>query len=254
MIGTLWTSVQYTNEIKTLFSNAKSEHKVFRYSQLERLPEPVQQYFKLVLPEGQPNIRYVRLKHDGRFKTDLKKDWVAIKGEQYFTAGTPGFIWIGKTNLFTARDMFLMGKGGLQVKLFSLLKVADGKGAKFDQGELLRWLGESTWFPTNLLPSENLAWSAIDNTSAKLTYTFNQLTVSYIVNFNDLGEITTMETERYMGEENLEKWLGEFSDYQQINGIKIPTKAKGSWVLNSKAYPYADFKIQKIEYDIPERF
>ncbi|QMU26638.1 DUF6544 family protein [Adhaeribacter radiodurans] len=253
--GRSWTSFKVKLEIKRLFSASKpTTGKVFTYAQIVGLPNPVQRYFKLVLREGQPYINFVRLKHEGQFKTDLKKDWMAITGEQYFTTATPGFIWLGKTNLFSAKDRFAAGKGGLQVKLFSLIPVADGSGPKYDQGELLRWLGESAWFPTNLLPSENLSWSAINDNTALLTFTYDQLTVSYKVYFNAAGEITQMETQRYMGEQTLENWVGKFSEYQDINGIRIPTRAEGIWRLKTGDHSYANFKLNLIEYDIPESF
>jgi len=91
-------NAQVMKETETLFSNATSfEGKKFSYDQLEGLPAPVQRYFKHVLPEGQPYVETVRLKHDGRFKTGVDKDWTDIKGEQYFTSATPGFLWVGKT-------------------------------------------------------------------------------------------------------------------------------------------------------------
>jgi len=42
-----------------------------------------------------------------------------------------------------------------------------------DQGELLRWLSESTWFPTYLLASEKLQWTA-NGLLAKLTFNYEQ--------------------------------------------------------------------------------
>ena len=77
-------------------------------------------------------------------------------GEQYATTGKPGFIWKGTTSMFVARDMYISDKGRLIVTLFCLFKVADAKGEKYNEGELLRWLSESVLYPTNLLPGEKL--------------------------------------------------------------------------------------------------
>lgn len=84
-------------EINTLFTDSiQIIDKKFTYAQLENLPDPVQRYFKNVLKENQPYISFVRLKHDGQFKTGIDKNWANIKGEQYFTTATPGFVWKGK--------------------------------------------------------------------------------------------------------------------------------------------------------------
>ena len=247
-------SNQHNKEVAELFSLSEDiSNRTFNYQQLDGLPEPVQRYFKHVLKDGQPFISYVRLIHDGQFKTGPKKDWIDIKGEQYFTTEKPGFIWKGKTSMFTARDMYLANKGRLVVTLLSLFKIVDGQGESFNQGELLRWLGESVWFPTNLLPSENLQWSPIDSSSAKLTFDYNDISVSYDVNFNDNNEITQMKTKRYMEEGRLETWVGKFRNYKEINGIIIPTEIEAIWKLKEGDYSYVRFNIKKIEYDKPVR-
>ncbi|MCF8309518.1 MAG: hypothetical protein K9I68_10965 [Bacteroidales bacterium] len=253
--GNKMANAQNNNDVMALFSNAATfEGKTFSYDQLEGLPAPVQRYFKHVLPQGQPYVESVRLKHDGRFKSGVDKDWTDIKGEQYFTSATPGFLWVGKTSLFTARDMYICDQGRLVVKLFSLVKVVDEKGSHVDQGELLRWLGESVWFPTNLLPRKNLEWSPINDTSARVTFSHNGISVFLDVFFNENDEIVRLETERYMEKNRLEKWSGELSDYREVNGMKIPMHIQASWDLKEKTHTYADFQIQNIEFDVPERF
>lgn len=255
IIGNLILLKHFDNEVEKLFGQTKpSTDRVFNYDQLSSLPDPVQRYFRHTLKNGQPYINSVRLLHGGQFKTDLKKNWVDIKGEQYFTTSKPGFIWKGKTKMFTARDMYIADTGRLVVSLFSLFNVVDGQGEKFNQGELLRWLGESVWFPTNLLPGKNLQWFPINNSSAKLTFDYNNVSVFYIVTFNDKNEIAQIETERYMGDGKLEKWVGKLTNYSEINGVIIPTKIEALWRLKEGDFSYANFNVEKIEYDKPERF
>ncbi len=255
MIGKLTLTNQFNKEVKQLFPQSKNiSDKIFDYESLLNLPEPVQRYFRHVMKNGHPYISYVRLTHTGQFKTDQDKDWMNIEGEQYFTTESPGFIWKGSTSMFTVRDMYIADTGRLVVSLFSVYNIVDGKGEKYNQGELLRWLGESVWFPTNLLPNKNLQWLPIDNSSAKLLFNHAGLTISYIVTFNDIGEITQLETKRYMGDENLETWLGKLSDYKETNGIMIPTSIEGIWKLQKGDYSYAKFKIKTIEYNKPEKF
>lgn len=246
---------QFKKEVKQLFSQSKIvSDKRFSYVQLPDLPEPVQRYFKHVLKEGEPYISYVRLKYSGTFKTGENKKWVNIKGEQYYTTDKPGFIWKGETSMFTARDMFINDKGKLVVSLFSVFRVVNGKGQKYNQGELLRWLGESVWFPTNLLPSENLQWTPINNESARLVFTHQDLSLFYIVKFNKADEIEEIETKRYMGEKDLETWLGRLSEYKNINGISIPTTIEAIYKLDNRDYSYAKFHIKEIEYNTAEIF
>jgi hypothetical protein len=253
--GYIFSFIQFNNEVRELFLSSKNiSHIVFTSRRISALPEPVQRYFRYVLKEGQPYISYARLKHDGQFKTGMDKDWVNIEGEQYFTCEKPGFIWKGNLSPFTARDMFINDKGRLIVSLFSTFKIVNGEGDKYNQGELLRWICENAWFPTNYLPGKYFKWTPIDSGSAGLTFNNNDISLYCKVSFNDKGEITQFETMRYMDEKRLETWIGRCSDYQEINGIKIPVKIEAIWRLKTGDFSYARFNIKEIEYNKPVRY
>jgi hypothetical protein len=255
IIGKLKLSINFRKQVKVLFAQSTniSDHRFYK-KQLDNLPEPVQRYFKHILKEGQPYISYARMKHEGQFKADLKKNWINIKGEQYATTETPGFIWKGTTSIFTARDIYSSDKGRLIVSLFSLISVVNAKGEQYDQGELLRWLGESILYPTNFLPSEKLKWLPIDYNTAKLTFNYNGLSLFFKMSFNEIGEITEMETQRYMDTKNLETWVIKIADYKELNEVIVPTKFEVLWRLKEGDFSYAKFDITKIEYDKPEIF
>lgn len=253
--GKIVFKTQFRKEVENLFSGSeKIRDRVFSLEQISGIPDPVQKYFRHVLKEGQSYISYVRLQHDGFFKPAQDKAWVSIKGEQYFTCGTPGFVWKADTSMFSVRDMYINNSGRIVVSLFSLFKVVDGSGPEYDQGELLRWLGESVWFPTNLLPSENLKWLPIDSGTAELRFIHNGMSLSYRVSFNDNGEIVQIETKRYMGEDGLKTWIGRVGDYKEINGIIIPTRIEAVWKLETGEFSYARFNVTAIEYERPEQF
>ena len=198
--------------------------------------------------------RQARIKHDGQFKTALDKGWMNIKGEQYATTEKPGFIWKGRTSMFVTRDMYISDKGRLVVKLFSLFTVADAKGEKYNEGEILRWLGESVLYPTNLLPGDRLQWFPIDSNTAKLTFHYKGLSLIFNITINEIGEITGMETKRYMGDENLETWVIKATNYKELNHVIIPTAFDVIWRLEKGDFSYAKFNVKGGEYGKAERF
>jgi hypothetical protein len=255
IIGRIILHYKFKKEVAELFSQSKNiADRIFRKNQLDHLPEPVQRYFNHILKDGQPYMSYARIKHDGHFKAGQDRDWMKIKGEQYATTEKPGFIWKGTTAMFTARDMYIADKGRLIVLLFSVFKVVDAKGESYNQGELLRWLGESLLYPTNLLPGEKLKWVAIDSNAAQLTFNYNGLSLYFIISFNDNGEIFEMETKRYMEEKNLETWVIKPANYKEMNNVLIPTNFEVLWRLEKGDLSYAKFHITEVEYNKPEKF
>lgn len=223
-------------------------------AQLTHLPTPVQRYFRHVLKRGQPYLRSARLRHDGQFKTDLKKDWMDISGEEYFLADKPAYIWVGTTTWFSACDQYVAGRGNLTARLLGVLPVVQGSGPTYDQGELLRWLAETIWFPTSLLPGGPAIWSPIDDHSATLTLTDHGLTVSCQMYFNEQGEIVRYQAQRYSDETHIQTWTGYLSVYQDKHGLLIPTRASSAWVIDGVEQPYARFILRDIEYDQPSPY
>jgi hypothetical protein len=250
-LGRLNLYLKFNDEVAQLFVNSKDiSSKKYRARQLEGLPEPVRQYFRHVLKDGQPYASNVYLRHNGVFKTDLKKGWINISGEEYFTADKPGFVWKGKTAMFTARDMYIADQGRLVVSLFSLFTIENQHGEKYDKGELMRWLGESVCFPTNLLPCENLKWLPINDNSAVLEYEHRNLVVSFVVRFNDEHEIVEMRALRNMGDGPRQPWVTKLSRYQNWNGVLIPTVLEAGWEIRGLYQPYARFTIQDIAHNV----
>jgi hypothetical protein len=255
LFGKLNLSIKFSKKVKELFAQSKNiSDQKFHNSQLDNLPEPVQRYFNHILKKGQPYINYARIKHDGQFKTGIDKGWINIKGEQYATTAKPGFIWKGTTSLFVARDMYISDKGRLIASLFSLYNIIDAEGEQYNQGELLRWLGESVLYPTNLLPSDKLQWLPIDSQTAKLTYNYMELSLFFTITFNEIGEITEMETKRYMDEKKLETWVIKATNYKELNNVFIPTSFDVLWRLEKGDFSYAKFYITEVEYNKPEKF
>jgi hypothetical protein len=251
----VYQSVKFNNQVKELFEQKHSvSEKSYHLSMLECLPEAVQRYFNYTLKSGEPLISFMRAKHDGQFKTAIEKPWINIIGEQYATTQKPGFIWKGTTSIFTAKDLYISDKGRLTVTLLSAYNIMDASGDQYNQGELLRWLGESVLYPTNFLPSERLTWVEVDENRAKLSFTYKGLELFFIVTFNTIGEITELETKRYMDETKLETWVIQLSNYKELNNVKIPTSFEVLWRLEKGDFSYAKFNITEIEYDKAEQY
>lgn len=250
LLGKIIMRFNFRKQVKVLYENTENisgQH--YDSRTLNDLPEPVQRYFRSVLKDGQSYISSVHLKHNGLFKTDLEKGFIKITGEQYFSVLLPQFIWKGTTMMFTAIDCYITDQGSLKVYLFDVFKVVDSKGSAINEGELQRWMAESVWFPTNLLPSNMVKWTTIDANSAKLSFNYKEISFHFLITFNAIGEITTMQTERYMTDKKRETWICKMSNYKEVNGIRIPFSAEVIWRLSTGDHSYAKFEVQKKEYN-----
>ena len=150
--------------------------RVFRKDDLAGLPEPVQRYLANVLTEGQPYVRTVRLQQSGEFRLgDAMAPWKPRIAAQHFTVDPPGFVWDARVAILPlvpvrVVDMYKAGKGTLRAKILSSVPVADAEPSpELNSGELMRYLAETVWSPTALLPGEGVDWVPIDEQSARAT-------------------------------------------------------------------------------------
>lgn len=263
MIGL--SEMNTSQQIERLYSTSRNiSANTFSPEQIKDLPEPVQRYFTYSLEEGQRYVSYVKLKHAGEFRQNENQKWMPIEGEEYFTTETPGFIWIGKIPLLPlvwiiGIDMYLEGKGEFQIKLLSIITIADApKGKELDESELMRWLAEAPLFPTALLPSSFLRWEPVDSDSAKAIIDCAGTRVETLFHFDKEGKIVQMTADRYRAVDNTtfvkQKWIGHYSNYAIAKKMMVPWNIEVSWNSEIGNFTYAKFNIKDIQYDTPVKY
>lgn len=249
--------------IATISDSFSQKPEIVRFQDLDKLPEPVAKYFRLVLKEGQPHIRSANLTQVGEFRIGKAEDgWSQFEAKQYFSANPPGLIWDANIHMAPAtavrvRDAYTAGQGSMQAKILAIVPVVNDRGkSELDAGALQRYLAEAVWVPTALLPSDRLKWSEIDSYRALATLTDNQTTVSLEFHFNDLGEITgVFAPARYRevnGKYEPTPWAGYFYHYQERQGMRIPTEGYVEWQLGDRSFPYWKGKITEVNYDFKQ--
>ncbi len=230
------------------------------FKQLDQLPAPVARYFRLALKEGQPYIRSARATQLGEIRLRETDDkWRPFEAEQYFSSLPPGFVWDASIRMaplmnVRVRDAYVAGQGLMQAQILSLVSMVDDRGkAELNAGALQRYLAEAVWFPTALLPGEGVRWSPIDESCALATLTDSGTTVSLEFRFNDSGEVTGVFTPgRFRavdGKYELTPWAGQFANYQERAGMRIPLDASVEWHLATGIFNWWRGRIVEVEYD-----
>ena len=153
----------------------------FTREQLAGLPAPVVRYFEFALTPGQPLIRTARIEHEGEFRGSLDAPWSPFKSVQHFSVDPPGFVWdaairMGPLVTVRVRDSYLEGNGSMRASVAGLIPVVNAWGrTDLASGALHRYLAESVWLPTALLPGRGVTWEPIDNNAARATLRIAEL-------------------------------------------------------------------------------
>lgn len=239
-------------------SNPASD-RVFSKDDLEGLPGPVRRYLAHVLTEGQPYVRTVRLQQSGAFRLgDASAPWRPLSATQHFTVDPPGFVWDARIDVLPlvpvrVVDTYQAGTGALRAKILSAFTVVDAEpGPEMNSGELMRYLAESVWFPTALLPGEGVDWESVDERSARATIDHRGTTVSVMFHFNGRSEVERVFAEHRFrevdGSFEPTPWTGHFSNYQMRNGMLIPLEGEVEWNLPEGDLTYWRGHVDEIEH------
>lgn len=243
-------------QARALLARGQETGGVITEAQLAGLPDPVRRYLIYAQVVGKAPIRTVRLKQTGAMPMGEGAPWHPLTAEQYVTTNPPAFLWHGTLHPFplvsvSAMDTYAGGHGTMVIKALSLVPLGAVRGSEMDQGELLRYLGETAWFPTALL-ADSIQWQAIDAESARATISLPGIAVSGIFHIDAQGRYTHFTAERYRREgkqQVLRSWMGRWDDYCPIDGFRIPMKAEASWMLESGPRSYFRGRVTEIAYN-----
>jgi len=226
----------------------------------EELPDPISRYFRAVLPDVVPSIRYARLEQHGRFLArPTPNGWRPFRAVEHFTARPAGFVWDARIRMapgvnVLVRDGFVDGRGVMIGSVLGLWPVVSGEGPALAAGALQRYLAEAVWLPTALLPSAGVAWMPLDGGGARATLTAGGTTVSLDFHFDADGLVARVYTaarERDVGggRTMLTAWQGRFSRYAWRAGFRIPTAGEVEWILPEGPRPYWRGEITDVVYE-----
>lgn len=231
--------------------------------EIESLPPPVRRYFHTVLQDGQSIVTAARISHEGQFNMgETRSKWSRFTSTQLAVTSPIGFDWDGRISIAPGmsvfvHDAYIGGKGLLHAELHGLVTLADISGTpEVAHGELMRYLAESAWYPTALLPSQGVRWEAIDDMSARATLADGTTVVSLDFRFNPEGLISGVRSAARHRTVNgvlvATPWQGRFWDYEIRGGMRIPLEGEVAWELSDGLWPYWRGRIKEIVYDLSQ--
>lgn len=258
--GFRWDAGTKDLRAKLLAARLPASATTYDAREVESLPPPVRRYFHAVLQDGQPIVTAARFWHEGQFNmSDTRANWRQFTSSQIAFTRPIGFDWDGRIAIAPGlsvfvHDAYLAGGGVLHAELQGLVTVADIRGTpEVAHGELMRFLAESAWYPTALLPSQGVRWEPIDNMSARATLADGATIVSLDFRFDTEGLVSSVRSAARHRTVNgvlvATPWQGRFWDYEIRNGMRIPLQGEVAWELPDGLWPYWRGRISEITYD-----
>jgi len=257
-------SLRWTEATRRLRKGLSSTRKAgtsqtIDFRELDGLPAPVRRYLTRVLVDGAPLIKEVRVRHEGEFNlSETGARWRPFSSDQLVTIQPPGFDWDARIKIIPGlevrvHDAYVGGEGILQAAVLGLFPLVNQRGTReIAEGELMRFLAESAWYPTALLPSQGTRWKAVDTRSARAALTDGGVSVELLFRFNEQDLIESVEAEArgrmVSNQVTPTAWGGRYWGYERRAGMLVPLHGEVAWLLPEGAKPYWRGRIIAIEY------
>jgi hypothetical protein len=230
---------------------------VYAPDEVAGLPAPVVRWFGFALKPGQRFIRAAQIRQEGSFARK-RGVWCRFRARESFTVLPPAFSWDARIRMsplvsVRVRDSYRNGEGVTLAKMAGIITLANQRDTpEIASASLLRYLAETPWLPTALLPCAGVAWDALDDTSARATLVDAGITVSMDVRFGTEGQITSVSARRYRDEGGrfvLIPWKAEFRDWVRVDGMLVPVEAEAGWTEADGWIPYWRGRNVHFEYE-----
>lgn len=240
-----------------IFKNRASLHyNQFSVNEINSLPMPLQKYMNYcAYPEKQIFDLYEVIWSKSAIKMAPEKNWMKLKTLQYNFIPEPARIawmktWMMGLLPFEGRDKYFDGQGHMYGTLAKVIRIFDAKETEIAQSALIVILAESLLLPAYALQSF-INWESAGSNMVKGVLTHRGIRVEGLFHFNDKGEYIRFTTgdRFYSGKKGSFlkiPYTVEVNNYQENNGVKIPTEVCAIWNLPEGDFEYWKGSISQI--------
>ena len=179
----------------------------------------------------------------------------AFTATEEFAVDRVLFAWRARFPMLGPLSMLVIDsydgtEGRLEVRLLGLPLQRKG-GPELAHGEALRYLAEIAWVPHAILANHQLTWRAVDVQTVEVATSVQDERIAVRLLFNEAGDIaqTIAERPRLEAGNATTTWIGEYADYQQFNGARLPTRGEVRWELPDGPFVYWRGMIISLDLD-----
>ena len=232
---------------------------ILNETDIQHLPEPVQNYLRYTGAIGKPKIYNFRVVFSGGMKRKMRGKWMDITSEQYNFYSDYARLFYVKSSLygipFDGLHKYVGNNATMQVKVASIFRVVDAKGEKMDQSDTVTFFNDMCLFAPATLIDDHIQWEQVDPLIVKAKFVNKGIAITATLYFNEMGELINFTSDdRYSTEDGKEyinyKWSTPINRYKDFNGRIISTYGEAIWHTPEGEFSYARFDLKEIEYNV----
>ncbi len=223
------------------------------------LPEPARRYFSFAIAPGTPLLTVAEIDMGGEFSLGTRDNpnYQPMEARQILAAPT-GFVW--KVRLPGVVPVSGSDTGSwTRFRVLGLIPVARmGGEPNHARAAYGRYVAEAVfWTPAALLPGPDVVWEAVDQDTARVTMSHNDLSQAVDIQVDAEGRPVTVQFMRWSDanperEHRLQPFGGQLSDFREVQGFRIPFKVEaGNMFGTEQHFIFFRARVTKVRFLSP---
>ncbi len=212
---------------------------------------------------GQPRVTSFRARIHGRIRAGADQPWMPFTGEQVNTYGTwPNRLFFIDARMFglpvDVFHHFVGPSATMQVKVCSLVSMADAHGPEMDRSETVTIFNDMCVFAPAALVDAAISWREIDARTVEGIFTRGEQTVSARLVFDDddqLVDFVSDDRSRSSSDGTTftpQRWSTPLRGYRSFGARRIAGIGEARWHAPDPEgeFAYLEFLTDDIAYNV----
>ena len=229
---------------------------LFDPEMVANLPEPARRYFAYTIQPGAPLLPVAIIEMTGEFSLGTKDDprYQPMEARQIL-AVPEGFVW----SMRTRGGMPVSGSDSgswTRFRIFGLIPVGRlGGDADHTRSAFGRYVAEaSIWAPAALMPGPGVRWSAVDDDTARVTISHNDLEQAVDITVDAQGSPVEVSFRRWSDANpdkvhRLQPFGAVKSDFREVDGYRLPFRVEAGNMFGTEDYfPFFVADVREIRF------
>jgi hypothetical protein len=234
------------------------KNEILTEKDIQHLPAIVQKYIRYSGSIGKEKVLNFRVEFSGGIRSNSSEDFMPLKSVQYNFTDQPTrlFYIVAKRKGIPAKGIHIYKdrKAIMLIKILGLFTVVNAKGKEMDQGETVTVFNDMCFMAPASLIDKKIEWKEIDDLTVYAKFTNGNISVSATLYFSEDGKLVNfLSNDRFETTDGKtyvnSPWITPATVYSNINGYRLPSRAKLIYKRPDEDFCYGEFNLVSIDYN-----
>ncbi len=224
---------------------------------LVALPDPARRYVERSGALGRPRPQNMRVVLDANMYRKQGQAPMRARSVQYSFFGRPTRLFLMEARMFglpvRALHVYREESATFTVRVASAVTMVDLLGASISAAETVTVLNDLCLMAPGALVDSRLAWTAVDDRTAGVTFTNGVHRVTATLSF-DGGELVDFwsddRPDSSSGSFIPMRWSTPISEHRDVGGMHLLHRGSAVYDHPDGPFTYGEFTMRSIEYDV----